>query len=731
MGEATTPQPVISRVSWSSQLTHAILKMLGHIQIHQYGIGCLLALTTLVCTNIPIHADVIGDELLFVDLPSVHEESKYRQKTSASPGLVSVVTAEEIQRFGHRTLIDILDSVPGFYASDDRTYSTIGVRGFGDPEYFSQRFLLMIDGIRTNDGGLVDSASVSRHFLLDISMIERIEISRGPGSSLYGANAITAVVNVMTKRGRDIQGVETSLSMGSNNAFDTTVSVGKRNDNGVEYLLSFNDYRSDGAARIYFPEFDYEYLNNGIAENVDGETDRNLRLKASYKNLSMQAAVSERSKVIPTGAYHAEFNAPENQAVDNQYLLRFQFDQFINNDVEWQSIVYAQRQEQNTYSLYDISGFSEEQDFEGGNEEDAAVEIRSEIFKDDGSSFGFEDGNESSDFDLNVYHTNAEWYGLHTKFTVTRFYKHRLVFGIDGRYNDEQKFRDASSDYVFFEKEFSSWNWGIFAQNQYLLRDNLQLFLGIRYDYFKGSVKEATPRLGLVYQPNSKWSIKILYSTAFRAPNTFEFYTPSEDFDVPNKNPVDGERIETYEILFEHHFNERWVGFVNLFSFELSDIISYAYDEDTFEAITINIPGSSITRGIDFAIDGNIHSTIKLSAGVTYQKSEGNFGEELVNSPSTIVKLGMLTSVIERRLLAGLDVRYISDRLNLVGGKLDGYTLTNLTFRLPALINKLDVDLSVYNLFDKRYSHTDNFSVFHSEIPQDGRQWRFKLGYRF
>ena len=112
---------------------------------------------------------------------------------------MTVITAQDIRAYGWRTLGDLLRSAPGFYVTYPRSYGFVGVRGFGRPGDFGGRILLLLNGHRMNDP-LYDTAAVMNDFILDMDLIDRVEIVRGPGSALYGNNAFFAVVNVITKR---------------------------------------------------------------------------------------------------------------------------------------------------------------------------------------------------------------------------------------------------------------------------------------------------------------------------------------------------------------------------------------------------------------------------------------------------------------------------------------------------------------------------------------------------
>src|SRR5580692_6802382 len=109
----------------------------------------------------------------------VYGAARYIQPASDAPVSVTVVTRDEIDKAGYRTLADILRSVRGFYISNDRLYSYVGVRGFSNPGDYNTRVLLMVDGHRLNDA-IYEQAMVGTEFALDVDLIARVEIIRGP-----------------------------------------------------------------------------------------------------------------------------------------------------------------------------------------------------------------------------------------------------------------------------------------------------------------------------------------------------------------------------------------------------------------------------------------------------------------------------------------------------------------------------------------------------------------------
>jgi iron complex outermembrane receptor protein len=110
--------------------------------------------------------------------------SKRAEQTRDVPSFVSVVTAADIEEHGYRTLADELKTLAGFYVSNDRNYSYIGVRGVSRPGDYGSRILLLLNGLRTNDN-IYDQAFIGEEFVLDVDLIERIEVIRGRNAALW------------------------------------------------------------------------------------------------------------------------------------------------------------------------------------------------------------------------------------------------------------------------------------------------------------------------------------------------------------------------------------------------------------------------------------------------------------------------------------------------------------------------------------------------------------------
>lgn len=139
---------------------------------------------------------------------------KFHDLSGDSPSSVAMITSAEIRECGYRNLVNALRIVRSFYATYDRNYSSLVVRGGGWPCDDNPRILLPVDGHRMN-GNVYGEATIGAEFLLDVDMIQRVEIVHGTASSLYGSNALSAVIHVVTRQGREVNGMELSAEAAS------------------------------------------------------------------------------------------------------------------------------------------------------------------------------------------------------------------------------------------------------------------------------------------------------------------------------------------------------------------------------------------------------------------------------------------------------------------------------------------------------------------------------------
>jgi iron complex outermembrane receptor protein len=631
-----------------------------------------------------------GDEqaLLFEDIPSVFGASKYEQKVNEAPAVVTIVTAEEISRYGYRTLNDVLESLPGFIVTNDRNYSYVNVRGFGLPGDYSTRLLMLLDGARVNDG-VYDSFGTGHDGIVDIDLIERIEVIRGPSSSLYGPNAFFGVINVITKRGRDYKVFETAVSAGSDSTKQYRATYGQRYRNGVELMTSATYFKSDGDD-LFFPEFDDPATNNGVAEDVDNEKAKSLYGRLSYGDFSLESAYNTRGKDIPTGSYETVFNDSNTHTTDAQFIANLRY----------------------------------EHDFE------RALSLRGNLsyknFRYDGDYVY--DYSEDDDPLLVVNRDTARarsWDGelaLH----VRSFERHKLVFGGELLRNGRQDQGNQDLE-VYLDDQRDATNWGLYVQDEISLRDDLILNAGVRYDRNASFGGTVNPRMALIYSPLEDTTFKLLYGTAYRAPNAYEQYYHDGSSSQKPSTDLDPETISTTEFAVEQGIGQHLRGVASVYRYRVEDLIALTSDP-VDDLLVFDNTEDVKAHGFELQLEGKWPKGWAGRLSYNFQQTEGTeTGSTLVNSPRHLAKANMIVPLLPKKVFAGLELLYTGDRKTVQGGKVSDYTVANLTLSAPMVLANMSLSASVYNLFDKGYGDPGGEEHLQEAILQDGRTYRVKL----
>jgi iron complex outermembrane receptor protein len=645
-----------------------------------------------------------GEEaILFQEIPSVFSASKYEQKVTEAPSAVSIVTAAEIRRYGYRTLADLLRSLRSFHLSFERTNEALGVRGFNRPGDSNSRVLLLVNGHRVNDNIFL-GATTGNGFILDVDLIDRVEVVRGPSSSLYGTSAFFAVVNVITRRGRDLKGAEVAAEAGSHESWRGRLSYGERLASGLEMLFSGTRYESDGNGRLYFPEFDSPDTNNGIAEDADREEFHSLFTRMSLLDFTLEGAYIDREKGIPTAPFGTVFNDPRTRGEVRQAYGRLSYEHRFASQLDVQAAV--------SYNLFHSDG-----DFAGISEDATPFLV------------------------VNKDEFRGEWWGGEMQISKQLWERHRLSLGGEYQDNFRQDLKNFDLE-VFLSSRNRSDNWGVYLQDEIQLRDNLLLNLGVRHDHYDSFGGTTNPRLALIYSPLAKTTFKLLYGEAFRAPNAFESLYhdgfPNNPFSTQKPNPdLDPEKITTYELVCEQYLGDHLRAVAAAFYYEIDDLINIAEDPDDLNAagdprlVFRNLDEVEAT-GAEFELEGKWDRGLEGRVSYTYQEAKDRKTDMLLsNSPRHLAKVNLIVPLIGDKLLLGVEEQYTSSRKTVIRGETGGYAVTNLTLFGRKLYKELQVSASVYNLFDKKFSDPASLAHRQETIEQDGRIFRFKLAYAF
>lgn len=632
------------------------------------------------------------EELLFQDIPSVYTASKYEQKISEAPARISIVTHEEIQRYGYRTFADILRSLPGFYTSYDNNYSYVGVRGFGIPGDYNTRILMLIDGHRLNDN-IFDSSYVDTAFILDLDLIDRVEVVRGPSSSLYGSNAFFGVINVITKKGRDLDGIETSVAAGSHNSYQGRLSYGKRYQNGLEVLLSGSYYDSQGRTDLYYKEFDDPATNYGVAEESDDDQFNNLFFHMSYGDFSFESLYADREKGIPTAPWNTEFNDSGTRTRDGHWFANLNYQHLYESGTEIAARLF-----------YDHYWYDGDYIYDYGPPSDIVT------FKD---------------------RDTGNWWGTEMQISHHFFDDHHLTSGGEyrGSLKQEQKTYDLYDLWLDSNPQIDVW--ALFIQDEWSLLNNLLLNIGLRHDNYDSFGGSTNPRVALIYSPLADTTLKFLYGTAFRAPSTYELYYHDGYITAKPNTEIDPETIESFELIWEQQFNRNIRSAVSIYQNEIKDLIAYTLDPDDSLFYFDNLDDVE-AYGTEISIEGKWNSGCLANLSYTYQHAEQkDTGERLVNSPRHMVKINGMVPIIHETLDGGLELQYESGRKTIAGKETDAILLTNLILVSNGWLEGITVSAGIYNFFDVTYDFPGSEEHRQDMLQQDGRTFRLKINYLF
>lgn len=661
------------------------------------GRGRLLSLVLILgAFALPAHAQVdsqdsgalyADESILLQKIPSVYGASKYEQKVTEAPSSVTIVTADEIKKYGYRTLADLLQGVNGFFVTYDRNYQYLGVRGFNRPGDYDTRVLLLVDGHRLNDN-VYESAAIGTESPIDVDLIERVEIIRGPSSSLYGTNAFFGVINVITKRGRDLKGLELSTEIAGYDSYKGRISYGNRFHNGVEMLLSGSFYDSAGRDQLFFKEFDDPLTNYGIAEDADGDRFYNLFAKAAFSHLTFQGGYVRRKKGIPTAAFGTVFNTTRTRTIDEHGYLDLKYERQFAQQVGLLARLYYDRFYYRGNYLYNTPPLV-----------------------------------------LNKDITLGELWGTELKLTKRFWEKHKFTVGAEFRDNlhQDQANRDTAPFVGYLDDERRTQNWAFYFQGEFAILDNLIVNAGARHDHYESFGGTTNPRLALIYNLK-KTSIKLLYGEAFRAPNAYELYYDSGPY---TGNPdLQPERIKTYELVLERYLGSSLRASVAGYYYIIDDLISQQRDLD--DLIVYKNVEPIEAKGLEMELEGKWLSGLEGRVSYAIQQAEEQKTDmRLSNSPTHILKGNLIVPLLRERFFASLETRYLSSRYTLKRKKTSDVFVANFTLFSQNLFAGLEASGSIYNVFDENYDDPGSAEHRQEAIPQDGRTFWLKFKYRF
>jgi outer membrane receptor for ferrienterochelin and colicins len=652
---------------------------------------------------LPASGAIVADDYTSLNLEQlmaipVYSAAKREQNTSEAPSSVTVITSQDVRAYGWRTLSDLLRSVPGIYVTYGRSYGAMGVRGF-DRGDFGGRTLLLLNGHRMNDP-LYDTAAIMEDFILDLDLIDRVEIVRGPGSTLYGTNALFAVVNVLTKTAKDYEGFEASGEVGTMDTYRGRLTFGTRGDDGAELLLSASGMTSGGRDEVYMPRFDGDNGFDGVLHNGDSESV--TRYSGSHRRggLTVEGFYAGRDKDSPPIRDYGNPGHLPRHLFDERGFVEGRYEHALTADATLAARLYYDWYRYVGTYVFDV----DEPEFVTNRDDHGSESIGGEL--------------------------QVSW---------RPWTSHAATAGFEYRDNYRQAMKNFNIDPYATITDFDQATQilGLYLQDEYRPSASLGITGGVRYDYYDTFGESVNPRLAVVYDVIEATTVKLLYGEAFRAPNANEFYYEEEadGYSVVRNPDLQPEEISTYEIVCEQQFGLKWRGSVASFYYEATDLIGQQeiVDEmDGDDVVHVTYYSDNMdkvyARGLEFHADGQLTERTRVSASYTYTETEdAATGEPLGGVPKRLGKIN-LTAPVLPGVMVGVEAQYVSDRIRVSGRNYDSHWLVNATLFSARWKDRLEGSLSVYNLFEAVYN---NQTIGDLVALQDGRLLRLKVGLRF
>lgn len=694
-----------------------------------------------------LQAPVFADNLW--DL-SLEELGKVRITTIASgtetpldkaAAIATVITADDIAAMGATDIDQALETVPGLHVGrgDQIAAPKFYIRGITSS--YNAQTLVLINGIPITSLFTGNRSNVWSG--MPVKSVARIEVIRGPGSALYGADAFSGVINIITKTGQDIRdsnggndqphtiagaraGSFDTQSVwmehgGRYGGFDVGLTLEAETTNGWKALVQADQqtaldtvYGAGGAPAVSLAPGPINMGKDMLDARLD-VVHGHSRFRSGFQ-----------------GRYHLGTGLGTAQTLDPQGEL---LSQRVNADY--------------TYTRNDLTP-------------DWGLEARSSYYR--GTMQVTEDmvlfpkGAFGGAFP-NGFIGNPEFKEENARFDLSGLYKgwdtHRVRLGTGFYWGDMYEVTEAKNFTVAFNPrpggledvsdtaetflpEAQRTNTYAFIQDEWKLADKWQLTTGVRYDHYSDFGDSTNPRLALVWATNDKMTTRLLYGSAFRAPALVESAAASNPVALgnPNLNP---EKIDTYELAFSHHAAADLLYTANLFYYQIKDMINFVPGGGGVTQAQ-NV-GRRTGKGIELEMDYTVIPDLRLLMNYSYQKSTDQNTKADVGEAPGQDAYGRSEWTFAPFWRLDTQVTWIGKQKRAAGDArpaLDAYTTVDITLRRKQLWNSLSVALSVRNLLDEDVREPSPGPIapltvphFPQDLPMAGRSVYGEISYSF
>ena len=642
--------------------------------------------------------DEVGDDLadFYGDEDFVSIATGTKQLIHKAPSTATVITEEEIRRMGAVDLDEVLESVPGLHVSY-RPGNHLPIYSFrGIYSVFNPQVLMLINGVPITNIFIGNRNQIWGGMTLEA--VSRVEVIRGPGSAVYGADAFAGVINIVTKSAGNTKGSKLGARVGSFATRDVWFTQAWETG-ALGGFFSYERHQTDGFDQ--FIEIDGQTFLDSVfgtdASLAPGYADHRrkndeLRLRLDYKKLSMNIGFQKRRIGVGLGIGEAlgpgTDESSERLNVDVAYTSDKIFDQW---EISTKFSYFSTTQEIDT----DLVIFPAGADIGLGGPFPDGVIGNPEVFEKHYRT------SVVARYEPTTNHSLAIGIG----YDISDLYKvqesKNFAFGPNGEFLPPgSPVVDVTDTPFVFLTEGDRTNQYLFIQDVWKLAKDWELTAGVRHDDYSDFGSTTNPRLALVWISSLNLTTKLLYGKAFRAPSFAEMRNINNPVALGNSE-LDPETIDTLELAFNYHPQNDLNYGVSIFSYDWRDIINFAPDEGATTKTAKNI-GEQQGYGFEAELDWSPSASFNLKGNYSWLNAKDDNDIDVNSVPQQQVYLRAFYDINEVWNMS-LKTNWVMDRIRATSdlrSPLDDYSITDLSLEWTPDSRSTTVSFIVKNLFD-------------------------------
>lgn len=718
----------------------------GYLKIILLAIALAPSISYAQQDSLNLMMDLSVEQLLNVEVVSASQKS---QKATEAPATIYVVTDLQITERGYTSLDELLEDIPEIeiQRKSASEYSNIyTIRGIVGNE----KFLILMDGFRVN---AVDGTPHVVGVNYSLNNIKQVEVILGPASALYGVDGFSGIINLISKKGEDTNGVKISGKFGSFGTHDDAITLGYGKKD-FSFHANGHFYHSDEPTLPDYYKEEFRWYNEEYSKTG------NIRLTPFAPNVIVPTSQPKPFE-MPTNAYSINLGVT---------FKNFDIGYYGNSEAHGSSTSvlpdYSIYEKDATYKIDQQSIFANHL-YQSANEK---FSLRSQLtlssFEIDPKSrfnntysnyrsaykYGFTKAmivREQATYQLTDRASIIGGLNIQTMSSLAKSsdlpfkYNRNLPSDLQGHYYLGTNTTDALGNDLTIYQDFyyvEENNIGLFAQYQQNFSDLVNLTLGVRYDHNSRFGSTVNPRAGLVITPSQSLKFKLLYGEAYLAPSIYKSYQhyggflAVDDNGVPTNDPsqtaglfapflhltnteLDPEKLRTVEFgtsFVKNNFGFSVDGYYNKISDLITNTLEFA---QTFKNVPVDAverpinSGSASTYGATAKIDYHAKfGNAKIQSYLAYSFIDGDIdGRPLSYTAKNTFKAGVMLKYGKFSINPRVIYRSESNHalLNDENGNPihnDAYAVVNMFVRYQLRYN-LEFNVKAKNLFDARYGN--------------------------